>query len=201
VYLPCQQVRDSSIIGYVPKELVVRTDPSARPGALLPKIRDIVRSIDPEQPISNVGTLSEIVAEETAPRVTQLWLLVAFSAIALLIAGLGLHGLLAFTVAKRSQELGVRMALGAQVSGIVGMVLREGLVLALIGITIGGVAAYAAARGMSAPLFGVPPEDPVTIAIAVARSVSSRSRSDACVPQRRRHEWIRCAPCGRISGG
>jgi putative ABC transport system permease protein len=167
VYLPYAQVRDSSIIGYIPKELVVRTDASMQSGALLPRIREIVRSIDPEQPISNVGTLSEIVAEETAPRVTQLWLLVAFSVIALLIAGLGIHGLLAFTVAKRSQELGVRMALGAQVSGIVGLVLREGLALALIGIAVGGLAAYAAARGMSALLFGVPPEDPLTMAAAV----------------------------------
>jgi hypothetical protein len=80
----------------------------------LPRIREIIKAADPEQPISQVRTLSEIVAEETASRRTQLWLLGALSAIALLIAGLGVHGLLTFTVAKRSQELGVRRALGAQ---------------------------------------------------------------------------------------
>jgi putative ABC transport system permease protein len=90
--------------------------------------------------------MSEVLSEETAPRMTQLWLLEALSSIALLIAGFGIHGLLTFTVSKRSQELGVRRALGAQASGIIGLVLREGLALALIGITIGVAVAYAAAR-------------------------------------------------------
>ncbi len=164
VYLPYQQVEDGAIISYPPKDLVVRT---ATSGDLLPQIRGIVKSADPEQPISNVRWMSEIVIEETASRVTQLRLLGAFSAIALLIAALGIHGLLAFTVSKRTQELGVRRALGAQVGEIIGLVLREGLVLALIGTVIGVAVAYAAARGMSALLFGVRPADPSTIAVAV----------------------------------
>ena len=169
VYLPYQQVEDGSITSYTPKDLAVRTTPSGdhHAGNLLPHIRQIVQSADPEQPISNVRTMSEIVAEETASRVTQLRLLGAFSGIALLIAALGIHGLLAFTVAKRSQELGVRRALGAQVGEIIGLVLREGLMLALIGTVIGVAVAYAAARGMSALLFGVRPADPSTIAVAV----------------------------------
>lgn len=166
VYLPYQQVDDGSIIGYIPKDLVVRT--AAGAGNLLPRIREIVKSADPEQPISGVRAMSEIVAEETASRVTQLRLLGALTVIALLIAGLGIHGLLTFTVSKRSQELGVRRALGAQGGAIVGLVLREGLALALIGIVIGVAVAYAAARGMSALLLGVRPEDPLTIAVAVA---------------------------------
>lgn len=113
VYLPYQQVADGSLVGYIPKDLAVRTVTSGA-GDLLPRIREIIKAADPEQPISQVRTLSEIVAEETASRRTQLWLLGALSAIALLIAGLGVHGLLTFTVAKRSQELGVRRALGAQ---------------------------------------------------------------------------------------
>jgi predicted permease len=166
VYLPYQQVEDGSIISYTPKDLVVRTATSGIDD-LLPRIRDIVKSADPEQPISNVRLMSEIIDEETASRVTQLRLLGAFSAIALLIAALGIHGLLAFTVSKRTQELGVRRALGAQVGEIIGLVLREGLVLALIGTVIGVAVAYAAARGMSALLFGVRPADPSTIAAAV----------------------------------
>jgi predicted permease len=166
VYLSYQQVRDSSIIGYTPKDLVVRTEPPLERGALLPKIRDIVRSADPEQPISNVRPLPEILVQETAPRLTQLRLLGAFSLIALLIAGLGIHGLLSFTVSKRSQELGVRMALGAQVAGIVGLVLREGLMLALIGMAIGVAVAYAGAHAMGALLVGVRPEDPLTLVTA-----------------------------------
>src|SRR5262245_61264412 len=171
VYLPYQQVPDSSIIGYRPKDLVVRGEPPMQAGALLRSIRDIIRSADPEQPISNVRTLPDVLAEETAPRVTQLQLIGAFSAIALLIAGLGIHGLLSFTVSKRSQELGVRMALGAQVTTIVALVLREGLALALVGLAIGVVVASAAARGMTALLVGVRPEDPWTLAVAATLSL------------------------------
>jgi predicted permease len=166
VYLPYRQVEDGSIIGYIPKDLVVRAAVPSE--SLLPRIREIVKAVDPEQPISDVRTMSEIVAEETAPRVTQLRLLGALAAIALLIAGFGVHGLLTFTVSQRSQELGVRRALGAQTGDIIGLVLREGLALALIGTAIGVAVAYAAARGMSALLFGVRPEDPVTIAAAAA---------------------------------
>lgn len=168
VYLPYQQVRDGAIIGYIPKDLVVRTGGSLDTGNLLPSIRTIVKAADPEQPISQVRMMSEIVADETAPRLTQLWLLGALAAIALLIAGLGIHGLLTFTVSKRSQELGVRRALGAQDLGIIGLVLREGLALALTGIAIGVAVAWAAAKGMGALLFGVRPEDPLTIAAAIA---------------------------------
>ncbi|MFP5284405.1 MAG: ABC transporter permease [Thermoanaerobaculia bacterium] len=170
VYLPYQQVEDGSIIGYIPKDLVVRTAVPVEEGALglLPRIREIVKAADPEQPISHVRTMAEIVAEETAPRVTQLRLLGALSATALLIAGFGIHGLLTFTVSQRAQELGVRRALGAQTGGILGLVLREGLALALAGAAIGVAVAYAAARGMGALLFGVRPEDPITIAAAAA---------------------------------
>jgi predicted permease len=168
VYLPYQQVEDGSIIGYIPKDLVVRTTVPLEERALLPGIREIVKAADPEQPISDVRTMAEIVGEETAPRVTQLWLLGALAAIALLIAGFGIHGLLTFAVSQRVQELGVRRALGAQTGEIIGLVLREGLALALTGAAIGVAVAYPAARAMGALLFGVRPEDPLTIAGAAA---------------------------------
>ncbi|HEY2295590.1 MAG TPA: ABC transporter permease [Thermoanaerobaculia bacterium] len=167
VYLSYQQVPDDSLVGYSPKVLVVRTATPLGVG-LLPRIRQIVKSADAEQPISDVRMMSEILDGETASRMTQLWLLEALSGVALLIAGFGIHGLLTFTVSKRSQELGVRRALGAQASAIIGLVLREGLALALIGIALGIAVAYAAARGMGALLFGVRPEDPLTISIAAA---------------------------------
>jgi putative ABC transport system permease protein len=166
VYVPYRQVGDSSIIGYTPKDLVVRTRTTLRAGELVPRIRAIIRAVDPEQPISEVRTLTDIVAEETAPRLTQLRLLGAFAAVALLIAGLGIHGLLTFTVAKRTPELGVRLALGAEVREIVQLVLRDGLTLAVVGIAAGVVLAYAAARAMSALLVGVRPEDPLTFSLA-----------------------------------
>jgi predicted permease len=166
VYLPYRQVPDGALLGYMPRDLVVRMAPGLEPGALLPRLRAIIRAADAELPISHVRTMEEIVAEDTAARVTQLRLLGAFSVIALVIAGLGIHGLLTFAVARRSQELGVRRALGAQAGGIVGLVVREGLALTAIGLAIGVPVAYAAARGMGALLVGVRPADPLTIAAA-----------------------------------
>jgi len=168
VYLPPAQVADSSIIGYTPKELVVRTGAAFDPMSLVPAIRRIVHAVDPEQPLAKVRRLDDIVENETAPRNVQLRLLGALALIALLIAGLGIHGLLTFTVSMRERELGIRRALGAEAAGIVGLVLREGVVLAACGIAAGIVVGYAAARGMGALLVGVRPEDPLTLAAAAA---------------------------------
>jgi putative ABC transport system permease protein len=166
VYLSYKQVADGSLIGYPPKDLVVRS--TAATASLLPAIRRIIAAVDPEQPISDVRMMSEIVADDTAPRMTQLRLLAILSAIALLIAGLGIHGLLSFSVSHRTQELGVRRALGEQSGSIIRRVLREGLVLALAGVIIGVALAYPSARAMGALLVGVRPSDPMTIGVAAA---------------------------------
>ena len=166
VYLPYRQVPDSSLVGYFPKDLVVRTSGAAAP--LLPAIRRAVRAADPEQPVSDVEMLSEIVAGETAPRVTQLRLLALLSAIALVIAAVGIHGLLTVAVARRSQELAVRRALGARVMDLVGLVLAEGMLLAVVGIVAGVSLAYPAARAMGALLAGIEPADPLTLGVVSA---------------------------------
>jgi predicted permease len=161
LYLPAGQLQDNEITGYIPKDLVVRSTSSA--AALLPAIRRAVRGADPEQPISDVVTMPEILSAETAPRITQLRLLAILSGVALLIAGVGIHGLLTFTVSRRSQELAVRRALGARGRDIVGGVLGEGMLLATAGIAIGAALAYPAARAMGVLLAGVEPADPLTI--------------------------------------
>ncbi len=166
VYLPSAQVADSSITSYPPKELVIRSTLPAE--QWMPAVRRIIAAADAEQPISNVRTLADVVAGDTAARRVQLRLLAMLSAIALVIAGVGIHGLLSFAVSTRTQELGIRRALGAQVGTIVGMVLREGLTLAAIGTMIGIALSFSVGRGMSALLFGVPATDPVTIAAAAA---------------------------------
>jgi predicted lysophospholipase L1 biosynthesis ABC-type transport system permease subunit len=168
VYLSCGQVPDSSLIGYTPKELVVRYAEPASVASLMPLIRRFVAAADPHQPISNVRMLTDILADETAPRVTQLRLLGALAALALVIAGLGLHGLLAFTVSMRSRELGIRRALGAQLGDIVGPVLREGFALVAVGLGLGLFGGWAVARGMGALLADVRPSDPATLAAAAA---------------------------------
>jgi len=146
---------------YIPKDLVIR---AAVPGeTLVPAVRDVVRRVDPEQPISNVKLLSDVVADQTADRRAQLNILSALAAVALLLTGIGIHGLLAFMVAQRSREIGVRLALGAEPARVARMIVGEAARLALLGGIPGVFVAYAAARAMSALLFGIPPGDPLTL--------------------------------------
>ncbi|HEY0158742.1 MAG TPA: ABC transporter permease [Thermoanaerobaculia bacterium] len=166
VYVSSAQVADNAIIGYIPQDLVVRT--SLPLDRWLPSVRRIIAAADPEQPVSRIRTLTEVVEGDTAPRRVQLRLLAILSAIALLIGGVGIHGLLSFAVAQRTRELGIRRALGAQAGSIVAMVMREGLQLAILGAAIGVVVSLFVGRSLSAVLFGVPPTDIRTIALAVA---------------------------------
>lgn len=166
VYIPAPQVEDNGSLGYVPVDLVVRS--ALPPAQWLPEVRRIVAAADPEQPLSDIRPLSDVVADTTAPRRVQLRVLAILSAIALLIAGVGIHGLLSFAIAQRTKELGIRHALGAQASAIVAMVLREGMTLALAGTAIGVALAIAVGRTMRALLFGIAPTDARTIAAAVA---------------------------------
>ena len=166
VYLPYKQVDSASLIGYTPKSLVVRsTLPVA---SLVPAIRRIVHDADASQPISDVRTMEEIVANETASRRAQLRVLMILAALALALSAVGIHGLLSFTVSRRSREIGVRMALGAESARVRRMVMREGLVLALAGIVPGAALAYAAGRAMQTLLVGVSPADTTTFATAIA---------------------------------
>jgi predicted permease len=174
VYLSYQQVPDNSIVGYIPKDLAIRS--SAVPGeggnaALLAAVREIIRTADPLQPISGVRTMQEIVSDATASRVVQVRVIAAFAVIAFLLAAVGIHGLLAYTVSQRRHEFGVRMALGAQRSAIVRMVMQQGVRLALGGVLPGVLLAYGAGRGMSALLAGVAPGDAITFLAAASLCV------------------------------
>ena len=170
VYMPARQIQDMQLIWYVPRDLVLRT--SAAPSTLLPSIRRIVGQADPQLPVSNVRLLSEIVDGETAPRRVQLGVLGAFTIAALLLAAIGIHGLLAFTVSRRIREIGVRIALGARSGDILRMVLRRGVLLAASGVVPGAALAYAAGRALQGLLAGVDPADGVTFAAATALSLA-----------------------------
>jgi ABC-type antimicrobial peptide transport system permease subunit len=122
--------------------------------------------VDPQQPVSGVRMLSDVVGDQTADRRAQVRVLSALALLALLLAGVGIHGLLSFTVAQRDREIGVRLALGARPKGIAGMIVSEGARMALFGVLAGVIVAYFAARAMSALLFGVQPDDPLTIGAA-----------------------------------
>jgi putative ABC transport system permease protein len=166
VYLPYRQVPDGDVIWYAPKDLVMRV--SVTPAALLTPLRQIVSAADPEQPISDVAMLSDVVGGETAPRVVQVRVLGAFAAIAFLLAAIGIHGLLSFSVSTRRQEIGVRLALGAQRGAIVRMILHESARLSAAGMILGSAAAFYAASAMRTLLAGLTPTDLPTYAAAIA---------------------------------
>jgi predicted permease len=169
VYLPYRQVQDGALVFYAPRDLVIHA--ATGPETLLPAVRRIIRSADSEQPISNVRTMADIVDQQTASRAAQVRVLGAFAAIAFLLAGVGIHGLLSFAVSRRRQEIGVRMALGARPGSIVRMIVRQGAVLAGVGVVPGIVLAYAAGRAMEGLLAGVRPGDALTFASAVGLCV------------------------------
>jgi predicted lysophospholipase L1 biosynthesis ABC-type transport system permease subunit len=170
VYLSYQQVEDGAVINYMPKDLAVRI--TTRPAAVLSAIRAAVAKADPTIPISEVRPLSDIVDADTAPRQVQLRVLGGFAALAFLLAGLGIHGLLAFVVSQRAREIGVRMALGAQAGTIVGMVLRRGALLAAAGAILGAALAYAGGRAIQSLLAGVSPADLPTFLAAIGLSLA-----------------------------
>ena len=166
VYLSYQQVPDDYFAFYAPKDLVVSSTLPAE--QLVRVIRRILQKADPEQPISDIRTVAEVMAGQTESRTIQMRVLVIFTAVAILLAGLGIYGLLSFAVAMRQQEFGIRMALGARQGDIFKMVLEQGTILAVSGLLPGLILAYLAARWLQSLLAGVKPADALTFSAAAA---------------------------------
>jgi putative ABC transport system permease protein len=141
----------------------VWTDPGATNAATL--LRTAVREADPQQPISRVRSIEEILSASMAERRFNTWIVALFAATALLLAAVGTYGVMAFAVTSRSRELGVRAALGASPADLIRMVLGQGLLLTGIAISIGLVAAVAMTRFMASMLFDVAPRDPLTFGL------------------------------------
>ena len=142
--------------------LIART--SGDPAALAGAIRLAVHDVDPGQPVSDLKTMDERIAMSMGPRRSAVTLLSVFAAMALTLAAVGLFGLIRYNVTQRTQEIGVRMALGASRSEVLRMVLGESLRLALLGVAGGLLAAFALTRVLSSLLYGVSPTDPLTFA-------------------------------------
>ena len=121
--------------------------------------------------MNDVATMTEVVERDTASRSAQVRVLAAFAVIAFVLAGIGIHGLLSFSVSQRTQEIGVRKALGAQSQDILQMIVRRSVILALAGVIPGVALAYVAGRSMEALLAGVKPADAPTMLAAVGLSV------------------------------
>ena len=140
------------------------------PVMLAPAMRKTMAEIDRTQPIFGVTTLEQALADSIAPRRFNLILLGTFAASALLLALVGIYGVIAYAVAQRTHEIGVRMALGAQRRQVVRMVVRQGMAIALAGVAPGIAAALAVTRVLTSLLYEVTPTDPATFA-AVASSL------------------------------
>jgi len=165
-----------------PYMLAVRV--SGDPMSLVAAVSREIHAVDPNQPISVIATMAKLVGEETDQRRVGMILLATFAGIALLLAALGIYGVLAYFVAQRTREIGVRVALGAQTHDVMKMVMKQGMGLTLFGIGIGLIGGFALARLMKSLLFGVSASDPLTFA-AVAALLASVAMAACYIPARR----------------
>lgn len=140
--------------------LAVRT--SGEPTGMTPAIRREALLVDKDLPIYNVQTMEEIVIKSIGSRRAAMLLFSVFAGAALLLAAIGIYGVMAYSVTQRTQEIGIRMALGAQAGDVLRLVVRQGVTLALIGIVVGLAGAFALGHVITSLLFGVPATDPAT---------------------------------------
>jgi predicted permease len=161
LYLPYSQ------LGFFePRHLVVKT--AGDPLGFVASVREAVWSVDRDQPVSNVSTMETIVSESLAGRRLTMLLLGIFAGLALLLAAVGIYGLISYAVTQRTHEIGIRMALGANSRNVLGMVVGDSIRMIAIGVGVGLAAAFFLTRFMRSLLFGVSETDPVTFAVIPA---------------------------------
>jgi predicted permease len=180
MYLPYRQTDYHQ--WFAPSYLVIRT--TVEPESLAAAVRREVYAVDPEQPVSNVQTMAAILGDEAEQRQTGMTLLAVFAGVALLLSSLGIYGVLSFFVVQHTQEIGVRLALGAQRSSILALVLRRGMRLALLGVALGLAGALALTRLIQSQLFGVSAADPLTYA-GIALLLACVALAACLIPARR----------------
>jgi predicted permease len=156
----------------------------ADPAPVLAAVRKAVQSVDGAIPIIQATTLEEQMAPLTAQDRATAQLAVVFGSVALTLAAIGLYGVLSYGIARRTAEIAIRIALGAQSSRVVSMILRETILVVAVGLAIGGGLAYAASRLIDSRLYGVAPQDPLTLTLATALLVAV-ALGAACVPAMR----------------
>jgi predicted permease len=176
VYVPMFQTEQLSTTWLVRSEV--------DPESMAKGIRNAVHGVDPDQPVENFRTLADVRSASLAPRKLTAVLLALFGLLALIVTAAGIAGVIAFSVNQRTQEFGVRMALGARRLNVLAMVLRQGLQLVLIGLAIGCAGALVLARVLSTMLFGVEPTDGVTF-VAVGMVLTAVAAVACLVPARR----------------
>jgi putative ABC transport system permease protein len=180
MYLPFQQNNSSWRHG--PPMLAIRV--SGDPMSMVAAVSREIHAIDADQPISVIATMAKLIGEETDQRRVGMIMLAIFAGIALMLAALGIYGVLAYFVAQREREIGIRVALGAQTRDVMKMVMKQGMRLTLFGVGIGLIGGFALARLMKSLLFGVGASDPLTFA-AVAALLASVAMAACYIPARR----------------
>jgi putative ABC transport system permease protein len=155
IYVPHAQDLQWNFMG-----LVIRT--AGDPAAFAPTLRREVQALDKDQPIYNVRTMDDVVMNSLGTRRVSMQLFAVFAGAALLLAALGIYGVMAYSVTQRTQEIGLRMALGAQKSDVLGLIIRQGMALTVIGVIVGLAGAFGLTRVIGNLLFGVTATDPAT---------------------------------------
>jgi predicted permease len=162
IYLPYAQAPTTWA---VPESLVLRA--KTNPADLAAPVRRIIGSVDPDQPVTAVRTMDEIIDLDVSDRQQQMLLLSAFASLALLLASIGLYGVLSYAVTQRSRELGLRMVLGASAGSLMCMIVARGLALTAAGLVLGLGLAWMSARTLQSLLYGVTAADPATFTAVV----------------------------------
>jgi putative ABC transport system permease protein len=167
---------------FPPQDLVVKTQ--VDPQSLAPMVRRTVWDIDKDQPVSNIRTMEEIFADSIARQRFSMLLLAIFAILALVLASVGIYGVMSYSVAQRTREIGIRMALGARRGDVLKLVVGQGLKLVLIGVAIGLAASFILTRVMSSLLFGVSATDPITFFV-ISLVLTSVAVLASYIPARR----------------
>jgi len=175
-YLPFNQIPNGG--------MTVIIKGASDPNQLIAAVREQVKAIDPDQPIYSIRTMDDIRAESIAPERLNLTLLSIFAGIALVLAVVGIYGVMSYAVTQRTHEIGIRMAIGAESRHVFQMILGQGMTLALIGVALGLVGAFALTRLMTTMLFGVGATDPATFA-AIAALLTTVALVACYIPGRR----------------
>jgi ABC-type antimicrobial peptide transport system permease subunit len=162
--------------------LVVRT--AGDPLALAPSIRRAVLEIDPLQPVFSQQSMEQVLSDSMSDRRLTLLLLGIFAVVALMLASVGIYGVMSYSVEQRTREIGIRMALGAERSAVLRLILGEGTRLAAAGIGVGALAAFALSRAMTGLLYGISATDPMTY-LLLALLLASVAMAACILPARR----------------